>query len=354
MGRSGGGGGGHSGGFGGGGRFSGGFSGGGGHGRSGGFGGGFGHGGGSPFRPRRPLGGGGSFWPFLVGMSVGRSTARRSSSDSVPPGGNPGPNGSAGCGTSGCASVIVGVVLLMVLFALIGGVQSCSVSSCSATASFDIPASTVEREPLPAGAVTETGWYTDADGGWVRDASELEEGLKDFYEATGVQPYVYILPNGSVTSVSELTSMSDELYGELFSDEAHFLLVFCDDGYGSFNCGYTVGSQAKTIMDEEALGILADYIDRYYQDRSLSEEQIFSRAFADTAKRIMSVTTSPVVPLAICGAVVVVAVVVVVVVRQRAAARKREQEHLEEMLNTPLETFGERELDDLEEKYSKK
>ena len=107
-------------------------------------------------------------------------------------------------------------------------------------------------------------------------------------------------------------------------------------------------------MDEEALGILADYIDRYYQDRSLSEEQIFSRAFADTAERIMSVTTSPVVPLAICGAVVVVAVVVVVVVRQRAAARKREQEHLEEMLNTPLETFGERELDDLEEKYSKK
>ena len=46
--------------------------------------------------------------PFLVGMSVGRSTARRSSSDPVPPGGNPGPNGSAGCGTSGCASVIVG------------------------------------------------------------------------------------------------------------------------------------------------------------------------------------------------------------------------------------------------------
>ena len=44
--------------------------------------------------------------------------------------------------------------------------------------------------------MTETGYYTDADGDWIHNESELVSGLKQFYRETGVQPYVYILPNG--------------------------------------------------------------------------------------------------------------------------------------------------------------
>ena len=127
--------------------------------------------------------------------------------------------------------------------------------------------------------------------------------------------------------------------------------MFCDDGQGSFACGYTVGSQAKTVMDDEAVGILQDYLDRYYQDLSLSEEEIFARAFADTGERIMSVTPSPVGPVVVCVAVVAVAAIVFAIVRRRAAERQREREHLEEVLNTPLESFGDTDLDDLERKY---
>ena len=90
-----------------------------------------------------------------------------------------------------------------------------------------------------------------------------------------MQPYVYILPNGESTSVSDLKSRAEALYPQLFSDEGHFLLVFCDDGRGGYNCGYTVGSQAKTVMDDEAVSILADYLDRYYNDSSVSEEESF-------------------------------------------------------------------------------
>ena len=168
---------------------------------------------------------------------------------------------------------------------------------------------------------------------------------------TGVQPYVYILPNGTSTSESELAARAEELYDELFTDEAHFLLVFCDDGQGSYTCGYAVGSAAKTIMDDEAIGILADYLDRNYQDLSLSEEEIFADTFAQTAERIMHVTTSPVVYIAGAAAVVAIVALVIYLVRRRSQERAAERAHVEEMLNTPLETFGDQKLDDLEEKY---
>ena len=213
--------------------------------------------------------------------------------------------------------------------------------------------STVEREKLPASAVQETGYYTD-EGGWFGNANRLEAGMKQFYRETGVQPYLYLLPNGAVTSVSELTEKAEELYPQLFQDEGPFLLVFCDDGHGSYNCGYTAGSMAKSVMDDEAVGILADYLDRYYSDYSISEEEIFSNAFAKTGERIMTVTRSPVVPVAVCAAVVVVAVLVFLTLKKRREQREREQKRTEEILKTPLEKFEDQEVEDLAKKYEDK
>ena len=237
------------------------------------------------------------------------------------------------------ATVIVIVIILAVLGTYLGIGSGGSIQS-----------STYEREKLPASAVTETGYYTD-EGGWFSNRSELESGMRQFYRDTGVQPYLYLLANGSVTSVSQLTDMAEELYPQLFTDEGHFLLVFCDDGRGSYNCGYTVGSQAKTVMDDEAIAILADYLDRYYNDYSLSEEQVFSRTFQDTGERIMTVTKSPLPVIAVCAAVIVVAAVVFVTLKKQREQREREQKRTEEMLKTPLEKFGDQDVEDLADKY---
>ena len=214
-----------------------------------------------------------------------------------------------------------------------------------------ITASTVAREALPANAVTETGYYTDADGDWIHNESELVSGLKQFYRETGVQPYVYILPNGESTSVPDLKSRAEALYPQLFTDEAHFLLVFCDDGRGGYNCGYTVGSQAKTVMDNEAVSILADYLDRYYNDSSVSEEEIFSNAFAKTAKRIMTTTKSPVVPIAVSCAAVVVIALIIFAGQKRREAKERQRQADEKMWSTPLESFGTDEAAERAKKY---
>ena len=220
MGRSGGssGGGFSGGGFSGGGRSSGGFS-GGSHsgGRSGGgsFG---GDGWGAPPPPPRR--------PYRTGPIIIDNSRRYYG------GGGGGNGGGNNRGGSGCGTTLIVVLLVLFLFGGIG-------FFLMGTPSSSIAKSTVAREALPSNAVTETGYYTDADGDWIHDQSELTAGLRKFYQETGVQPYVYILPNGESTSVSDLKSRAEALYPQLFSDEGHFLLVFCDDGRGGYNCGYT-------------------------------------------------------------------------------------------------------------------
>lgn len=347
MGRSGGGGfgGGGFGGFSGGGRSFGGFSGGGGRSAGpGNFGGGHHHGGGYH--------GGGFSEGFIIGTLL-NSGNRGSGGGSyhqgpTPPSHNPNnnpnnKNSGVGCGL---ALIVFCVVFLLVIAFALFGAGGCSTNG--------IGASTVAREALPASAVNETEYFKDTDGTWINDSSELYDGMRAFYKETGVQPYLYILPNGSSTSTKELSSLAEQYYDELFTDEGHFLLVFCDDGNGSYNCGYAVGAQAKTVMDSEAIGILADYLDRYYYDYSLSEEEIFEKTFASTGERIMTVTTSPVVYVAGAAVVIVVALVIAFIVWKRHEKRKQEQEQMERILHTPLESFGDQDVENLAGKYEDK
>ena len=220
--------------------------------------------------------------------------------------------------------------------------------------SADISASTVDREALPASAVTTqlSQHYRDEDGGWIYSSGTIERGLDAFQDETGVQPFVWILPNGSETSTEALSQRADELYDEVFDDEAGFLLVFCDDGNGRFNAAYWAGAMTGSVLDDEAINIFKAYLSQNYDDMSLTEEEIFSDAFADTADRIMTVTPSPLPIIAVCAAVIIVAVVVFLIVRNRRLAQQREAERMQEILNTPLESLADAELADLEKKYA--
>ena len=261
-------------------------------------------------------------------------------------GSQPPSNGGRGCGAT--------VLIVVLIFALFIGVMVMMNPNGETS-------STIQREKLLASAVQETAYYTDMDGDWIHNASKLENGLRKFYRETGVQPYVYILPNGAETSITKLSQQAETLYNQLFQDAGHFLLLFCDDGVGGYNCGYTYGAQARTVMDDEAIQILAEYLDACYADTSLSEEEIFSSAFEDTASRIMTVTKSPVEilassmkPLAVVMIVIIAVALILKIVKARREAQEREQRRTEEILNTPLEKFGDTEAEELAKKYEDK
>lgn len=348
MGRSGGGGGGgghgggFSGGFSGGGRSSGSFSGGFGSGRSGGgrSGGGRSYGGSS--HHSGPVFGGGYRGPVFINT--------RRYYGAPPPGGGP----RRGRQNSGCGTFLAVIVILVVIGTVL--LPLFSFGGGGSGGSSGIAKSTVERQPLPAGAVNETAYYTD-EPGWISNSGELTAGMKRFYKQTGVQPYLYIAETVDGTArptASAIQAYAETLYSQLFTDEAHFLLVFCDNGSGGYMCGYSVGAQAKTIMDDEALGILADYLDRYYSD-DMGDEAFFSLTFEKTGERIMTVTRSPW-PAVLTTVVVVAAVVIVVALLYKWWKHAKEQKNLEarqtaEILNTPLEKFGDTEVEDLAKKY---
>lgn len=340
MGRSGGSGGRSSGGSFGGSRSSGGRSGGFGSshrggGSSGGFG-GFGSSGGGFFGGGGSSGSGGGF--FGSGPRMGS-------------GGNYDGNGGRGSNGCGCGALILLIIVILIVAVIVGFlVESMFAGSAELTKS------TVAREPLPKGSVTETGYYSD-ELGWINNQTKMQDGLKYFYQQTGVQPYVVITDtiNGSHNPTeSQLDAYANQLYDQLFTDEAHLLFVFFEynDAYMD---RYVAGTQAKTVIDTEAADILLDYVDRNYYDSSLTDEEFFSNSFRDAADRIMTVTKSPWIS-ALTVIAIVLGVVIITVLLFTWWRRAKNQKNLEakqtaEMLNTPLEKFDDVEIEDLAKKY---
>ncbi len=332
----------------GGGRGSGSFGGGSFGGRIGGSGGSFGgsHMGG------RPSGGPG------FGMSGGGSPIRPGGSSF---GGSGGGRGGCGCGVIGAIAII-----LIFMFLMMGNFASCGsallssgISSSSGSSSTsNITASTIEREKLSSSLVNETGYYTDETGSFINSSTELTSGLKSFYQQTGVQPYVYITDNidgDYAPSEDDLDTFAENLYESLFTDEGHLLFVYVDltgsDGYmGHIVIGYS----AQTVIDDEAYEILTQYINAYYYDSSLSNAEFISNAFRDAGERIMHVEKSAWPYVLIVFGVIAILIILLIWWKKRKAQKNLEAQQTEEILNTPLQQYGNTEAEELAKKYSGK
>ena len=352
-------------------------SGGGGGGHSGGFSGGGRSGGRSGGRPSAGFGGGGYRGGGYRGPSggygipfggFGSPFRRVNVGPVINVGGGRRRNDSGGCG--GCLGTLIGILLCVLLvMAISGAMNSCSTGYNPGFVKTSYTVSSVSgtvRQKLDAGDVVKTGWYTDEDGDWIHDASRLERGLSSFFEKTGVQPYVYILKNGSVTDVDTLNRQSAELYDELFEDEGHFLLVFCDDGNGGYNCGYTIGTKAREVLDDEAMGVLKSALNNAYNNAD-TDEEVFSDAFYATGEAIMKAArkeadakTAGEVGAVVACSLLAVGIVVFAVRRKKKADAER-RARADEILNTPLEKFSDAadptsdaNVEDLASKYEKK
>lgn len=263
-------------------------------------------------------------------------------------GGSGGSGGSGGDGGGhssflGCVSALVGLVIFFFIVSFL--LNSLGNSS-------SVIPSTVKREPLPEGSVVETGYFTD-ELGWISDSSALTAGMEQFYRETGVQPYLYLFDNidGNYNpSGAQVEAFAHSVYDQLFEDEAHLLVLFWEYG-NQHEAWYLPGTQASAVIDTEAGDILIDNIERYYYDRSLNEETFFSKAFSDTAQRIMKVTTSPLTVIGISIAVVAVLVILFTWWKRAKEEKRREQERMKEILETPLESFGDLETEEIAKKY---
>lgn len=296
--------------------------------------------------PRRSSGLG----PMMMGYGLGRMSGPRGGGY-----GGAGRRPASNRGGCGCLGVSIAVILVMVLIAVF--FLAAPAQNNSGGAAGGVTASTIAREALPKGSVNETEYYTD-ELGWIGNSTTLIAGMKNFYQKTGVQPYLYLTDTveGSHSPTNDqLDQFAHAKYDALFTDEAHLLLVFFEyDSSGQPKVWYVAGSQAKTVLDDEAMNILLDYIDRYYYDSSLTDEQMFSKSFDNAGERIMSVTTSPWIPVLIVAGVLVILVVLFLWWRSHKKQKNLEAEQTRKILDTPLETFGDTDAAERAKKYEDK
>lgn len=219
--------------------------------------------------------------------------------------------------------------------------------------------STIHREKLDSQYVTLSDtWYDDSAMGWIASGKVLEDGLKDFYNETGVQPYLVITDqvDGNYNPTGDdVWNYANQVYDQMFTDEGHMVFVFqCPDGGTDYIMAACTGVQAKTVLDDaEALEILYDYVDSYFwSDRD--EDEMFADAFRDAGKRIMDTQMSTGSLAVIVFGVVVVAVVVFLIVRTAAKRSKEKAEETERILNTPVSELGNQAVEDLKDKYDAK
>jgi len=196
-----------------------------------------------------------------------------------------------------------------------------------------------------------TTYYTD-ELDWINNSATLTEGMKYFYEKTGVQPYLYITDNVGGSFYDYAEEFANNKYDELFTDEAHLLLIFHEknDWYDTY-C--LAGSAADTVIDSEARMILLDTLDEYYYDSSLDDNEYFSKSFKDAADEIMKQHKTSTAVIVIPLIVFIAALAAEMYILKKAKEEKRAKE-LKEMLEKPLETFGSTEAAELAKKYETK
>lgn len=254
----------------------------------------------------------------------------------------------------GCFGTIIIMVILMAFLILM--FQSCAVNSAyniGSSYSTNAQKSTIAREKLKTGNAYINNCIVD-DLGWFDNVSKTESQLKEFWDETGVQPYIILKEfDPGLTTDSEKEQWAVDYYDENFDTENIFLFVYFAEEDTDNDVGYMAyvnGYETSSVMDSEAVEIFWNNIDKYWYT-DLSTDDVFIKAFQDTAGTIMHVSTTGkdilkwaliVLAVALAGAVIIN------LVKQKNKRAREKAEEDERILKTSIHDIAK---DNLEDKY---
>lgn len=211
--------------------------------------------------------------------------------------------------------------------------------------------STINREKIENPIPYDNNCIKD-ELGYVENTSKLSKNLKNFYNKTGIQPYIYLKSyDETLTSDSQKDNYAQNWYEQNIDNEDTFLFVYYEDqdpneiGY----MAYVNGKQVTSVMDSEAVNVFWNYIDRYWTDNSLSTVEVFTKTFNSTANTIMekSTTSNDIIKI-ICIIVGIIIVIggIIYILRMKFKRDKEKAKETVEILKTPLDKS-----DELRDKY---
>lgn len=253
-----------------------------------------------------------------------------------------GGSGSGGSGFKGClktAIIIIIVILVLMLFFAI------SESKNSHVARTRLENATVNND---------VGYFENYDFYQYIDEGDLTKGLKDFYEYTGVKPFIFFT-SSDWPEFGGIDELAEAIYDQRIGIEngGHLVLAWYEtEADGSVNTYYWAGSEALSVLDEDALDILTSAISRCYNDESSypTYGEFLSAAFSSAGEDIMMD------PSAYKAGIAVLLVLILlfgaglfILVRKE---KKLEQDKIDaQILSTPLQTYGDSEAAAAAKKY---
>ena len=254
----------------------------------------------------------------------------------------------SGGGFNAIVSLIIFIVVLITAF---GGFPS---SNSSSTKS--VPKSTQNRERLKSGVGYDNNCIID-NIGWFDNVTKTEKSIKQFYDKTGVQPYIVLNAyDSTLLTDTAKEAYAQKWYDEHIKNESTFLYMYFAEADTDNDVGYMAyvnGKQVSSVMDSEAIEIFWAYVDKYWYS-DMSTDDMFTTIFTKTADRIMTKSTTAADvgnnAVKVIGVIVVFAgIIIVMIIRRKHKAE--EAKETEKILNTPLD--GDSEADDLLKKYKK-
>lgn len=235
------------------------------------------------------------------------------------------------------------MVIIIVIFAMFFSMMSGPSYSEAPVAASQVPASSYNREKLE-----NTTWSNDCvtdEIGWISEngsVSGLEKQLREFYDLTGVQPYVYLVGyNPSLATDNDKAEFASEFYENEIGNDYTFAFFYFEE-QNSQDVGfmyYEGGSRALGVMDAEAVDIFWAICDQEWYGDGTTEDAI-ANTFVRTAERIMTKTATKndiTRIVLIIVLVIVVAIVIIIIMNQRRKHERERNEETRKILETPLE-----------------
>jgi hypothetical protein len=246
------------------------------------------------------------------------------------------------------AFIVVLVIIVAAMASSIGGGRSTYAGSQTSSQT-----STIQRDKLESGNAYINDCIED-ELGWFDNISKTEGRLKNFWEETGVQPYIILRDyDASLTTNAEKEQWAIDYYDANFDTENIFLFVYFAEQDSDNDVGYMAyanGKQTSSVMDSEAVEIFWNNIDKYWYSDA-STDDLFVNAFNDTADTIMHVSTTGKDILKwvlIVIAIIAVGVIIINLVKQKNKRAKEKAEEDQRILETPIHDIAD---DNLENKY---
>jgi hypothetical protein len=242
--------------------------------------------------------------------------------------------------------IVVSIIVALAIFAAIFG---------AITSGPSVQSSTIVRERLDTDIAYKSDCIVD-EIGWINNPTKLSSNLKEFYNKTGCQPFIYLRAyDSTMDSESAREQFAFDYYADNFANAQNTILYiyFCDEydeGYGYDTL--TKGTESAVVFDSEAEEIFWNYLDYDWDNWDYNDNDgMFADVFNSTANNIMHVsTTSKDITKYVIIAIIVLALIGggIAFFVIRAKREKEKNEETARILNSNIHDMAK---SDLENKY---